>query len=259
MGDEKRSEPVKSAGRALTLVEYVAAEGPKNFTEILEALNIPRSSAHSLLQTLTDAGWLEHEPRSKQYSLGLRAWQVGQRYRGHSDLADVAKGAMDRLVRAVGETVQIARLNGLENIYIAISESDKQMRLASSVGGRLPAHATGVGKVLLSMLDPVAAEQLLRPASLSSFTDRTITDADELLSSLESIRAQGFAMDDEEYVSGCRCVAVPLTSSSEGGMLTAISVTMPTSRTDQNWPESMLQPLRLAANEIRSTLGIPKV
>lgn len=137
MTSPQTTQPVKSADRALALVEFVAAERATSFTAILEALDLPRSSAHGLLQTLTASGWLEHNPQSKQYSLGLRAWQVGPQYRGHHDLENLAKPVMDRLVRAVGETVQLARLDGVENVYIAISESEKEMRLASSVGSRL--------------------------------------------------------------------------------------------------------------------------
>ena len=248
---------MKSADRALALIEFVAAEGTTNFTSILEALDLPRSSAHGLLQTLTASGWLDHNQQSKQYSLGLRAWQVGQEYRGHKDLENIAKPVMDRLARTVGETVQLARLDGIENVYIAISESDKEMRMASSVGSRLPAHATGIGKALLSMLDPAEAERRLRSVMLPRYTDKTVTDVNELMTLVEQVRTRGFGVDDEENISGCRCVAVALTNDVGTGVLSAISVTMPTSRTGESWPDSIVGPLILAAKEIRSILGAP--
>lgn len=258
LAERQGSQSVKSADRALALLEFVASEGFVNFTQILDVLSLPRSSAHGLLKTLIASSWLEQNPQSKQYSLGLRTWQVGQLYRGHSDLVGIAKPVMDRLARTVGETVQLARLDGIENVYIAISESDKEMRLASSVGGRLLAHATGIGKALLSMINPVEAETLLRSRPLPQYTNKTETDVDQLMALINEVRRVGFALDDEEYISGCRCVAVALTNDNNGGILTALSVSMPTSRTDQNWPESIVEPLKLAAREIRSILGIPE-
>ncbi|MGV8882457.1 MAG: IclR family transcriptional regulator [Rhodoglobus sp.] len=246
---------VKSADRALVLVEYVGANGSVSFNEVLAALSLPRSSAHGLLATLVSSGWLHHNPASKRYSLGLRAWQIGQLYEGHSDLVDVARPIMDHLATATGETVQLAVLDGIENVYVAISESPNPMRLASSVGMRLQAYATGIGKALLASIDPGDAETRLRSVTLPRLTEKTVTDVDELVLLLERTRRDGFALDDEEFILGCRCVAVPLTSQQTGGMVSAMSITMPTSRTDAAWPGSILRPLSAAADEIRVALG----
>ena len=256
MSEDRGNPTVKSADRALTVVEFVAGKGSASFTEILEGLHLPRSSAHGLLSTLCAAGWLDHSSSNKQYSLGLRAWQVGQLYTGHQTLANVAKPVMDRLASAQGETVQLALLDGVENVYIAISQTSGGMRLGSSVGMRLLAHATGIGKALLSMLDPDEARRRLNSVALPRLTDKTVTDVAALAELVAAAKAQGFALDDEEYLDGCRCVAVPLTSEAGGGMHAALSITMPTARTDADWPGSVLRPLVAAAQEIRALLGV---
>ncbi len=255
MSIERDAQPVKSADRALTVIEFVAAKGSASFTEILSALQLPRSSTHGLLNTLSQAGWLVHNPSSKQYSLGLRAWQVGQLYTGHQDLANIAKPVMDRLSKTLGETVQLARLDGVENVYIAISRAPASMRLGSSVGMRLLAHATGIGKALLSMLEPREAEARLTSVALPRLTEKTVTEVGPLMELIAEAKARGYALDDEEYLAGCRCVAVPLTSEGGGGITAALSVTMPASRTDDRWPTSILLPLIAAAREIRADLG----
>lgn len=256
MSDDRGNMPVKSADRALAVVEFVAGKGSASFTEILEGLQLPRSSAHGLLNTLSAAGWLDHSASNKQYSLGLRAWQVGQMYTGHQNLANVAKPVMDRLSAVLGETVQLALLDGVENVYIAISQAPNGMRLGSSVGMRLLAHATGIGKALLSMLDQDEAQRRLNSVALPRLTDKTVTDVGALANLVADAKANGYAVDDEEYLDGCRCVAVPLTSESGGGMNAALSVTMPTARTDADWPGSVLRPLGAAAQEIRALLGV---
>lgn len=247
----ERPPQVKSADRTIDLIEFIADHGPIGFNNILTGLGWPRSSTHGLLQTLQRTGWIEHDPQKKLFSLGLKAWQIGQRYAGHRNMVERAQPLMNQLVDTIGETVQLARLDGIENIYIAISESPKPMRLASSVGMRLHSHATGIGKALLSQLDPAEAERRLRAAELPRLTENTMVDVDLIMKELDAIRHRGYAIDDGEYVPGCRCVAVPVATSRDGSVIAALSITMPSSRTDATWPESLVEPLTRAANALK--------
>lgn len=247
--------PVKSAERALAAVDLVARLGSATFAEIAVELGLPRSSAHGLLSTLVDSGWLELTAE-RRYRLGLHVWQIGQRYDGHRLLLEKAKPYMDRLVAATGETVQLARLDGVENVYIGISLSPNPMRMASSIGMRLHAHATGIGKALLSVLDESDARSRLTSVVLPQLTPRTLTDVDDILRAVARARDLGFATDDEEFVAGCRCVAVPVTTERETGIAAAMSITMPTARTDDSWPHGLYPPLRDAAQAIREELGL---
>jgi DNA-binding IclR family transcriptional regulator len=248
---------VKSAGRALDIIDHLAAVGSASFAGIAEGLELPRSSAHGLLRTLVDSGWVEQHPATRAFTLGLRAWQVGQRYDGHRLLIEIAEPVMAALSRSCGETVQLARLDGVENVYIAISPSPNPMRLASTVGMRLHAHATGIGKALLGTLDPAESERRLQEVVLPRLTPRTTTDVGELLAVIERGRVLGYSVDDEEFIDGCRCVALPVTSIGETGIASAMSVTMPTSRTDERWPHSLYEPLRRAVEQVRAGLGLP--
>jgi DNA-binding IclR family transcriptional regulator len=242
---------VKSADRALAILDAVAARGSMRFNELVAVLDLPRSSAHGLLQTLVNRGWLDLDRETRRYSIGLQAWHVGQAYSGHGDLVTVAKPVMDKLAQDLGETVQLARLDGLENVYIAISEAIRPMRLASRVGARLFAHATGIGKALLSQLEPQEARRRVRTVPLPRFTENTVTDPEALDLVIARARERGFAEDNEEVLIGCRCVAVPLLDDGHG-LLTALSVTMPTVRCGPDWPERALRELRTATGVIRA-------
>ena len=255
---EVASEPapdgaVKSADRALAILDAIGQLGSVRFAELITLLGLPRSSAHGLVQTLLSRGWLEQNPSTRELSLGFRVWELGQRYAGHHDLLSVAKPVMDALALEVGETVQLARLDGLENVYIAISESPQPMRLASRVGLRLPSHATGIGKALLSQLDPEEVERRLAGAHLETFTAHTISDPRDLLAVIARVRIEGYGEDNEEYQLGCRCVAVPLrlpTLPAGSSMLTALSVTAPLFRCGPDWPERPLAALRAAVRAL---------
>jgi DNA-binding IclR family transcriptional regulator len=245
---------VKSAERALAVLDLVGERGTVRFAELVSDLGLPRSSAHGLVQTLVSGGWLEHDPASRRYALGLRAWQLGQRYRGHDDLETVAAPVMDGLARELGETVQLARLDGVENVYVAISEAPRPMRLASSVGMRLHAHGTGIGKALLSQLAPDEARRRLSAVALPRFTENTVTDVDALLAVLDRVRRTGFAEDHEEYLPGCRCVAVPLPLDASCALVAALSVTAPVFRCGDDWPRRPYEALRAGAERIRAGL-----
>jgi IclR family KDG regulon transcriptional repressor len=247
---------VKSAERALAIVEFVADQGSVTFAEVLDGLSLPRSSVHGLLGTLVAAGWLErHDDR--RYVLGLRCWEVGQLYGGHRELVDLARPIMDEARTELGETVQLARLDGTDNVYIAISHSPHPMRLASSVGARLPSHATGIGKALLALLQPDELRRRLGSAPLMQMTARTITDVGQLLSAVDEARHRGYATDDSEYLEGCVCVAVPLGRDPRtGGSPVALSVTVPTSRLQKPWPGAYLETLQAAATGIRAEAGL---
>src|SRR5690606_34933625 len=115
--------------------------------------------------------------------------------------------------------------------------------------------ATGIGKALLSQLDPEERARRVSEAPLTKLTDHTITDPELLLAALSECAVQGVALDDEEYVEGCRCVAIPLHTGALG-LETALSVTMPTFRTSAGWPLDILPALRRTATQLRKAIGL---
>jgi DNA-binding IclR family transcriptional regulator len=220
---------VKSADRVFDLLEYLADAKGATFASIVRDLGLPNSSAHQLLQTIAARGFIDFDHQSRLFRLGFRLWEVAQSYAMAEDIAALAQPYMDELRDQTLETVQLAQLDGLENVYLAISESPHAMKLVSSVGSRLSAHATGLGKVLLAGLEPADLTARLEGATLSRYTDKTITTRKALLKALEQIRERGYGEDNEEYVVGCRCVAVPLRNA-QGASFAAMSVSIPTPR-----------------------------
>jgi DNA-binding IclR family transcriptional regulator len=232
-GSPQASSAVKSADRLMSLFEHLAEVGSAPFASIVRAMGLPNSSAYQLLQTACARGFVDFDETSRRYRLGIRIWQVAQAYSLDSDLIASAQPLMDDLVDRVGETVQLARLDGLENVYLAISESPHPMKLVSAVGKRLASHGTGLGKVLLSGLGDEELRRRLAGARLQRFTDRTITDPDVLVDRCRRIREQGFGEDAEEYAVGCRCLAMPIHGPG-GATIAALSVSVPTPRYDEH-------------------------
>lgn len=245
---------VKSAERTLRILEYVAQHGHATFMDLVNELQLPRSSTHGLLATLSEMSWVRYDEQRKHFVLGVKAWQISQSANDSESLARAARPEMQRVTDFTGETVQLAVLDGVDNVYLAITDSPHPMRLASSVGNRLSAHATGIGKALLSLLPEDEAERRIRSMALTRHTDHTITDAGQLMDVVREARERGYATDNEEYVEGCVCVAVPVATSAEVGIECAISLTVPIVRRPQGWPEDSLEALKDARTAIRGRL-----
>ncbi len=199
----------------LQIIERIAVKGPLAFSEAVAELGLPASSTHSLLQTHALRNYLLLDPEERRYHIGLRLWEVAQTHVTSESLMRLAQPIMDRAVELTGETVQLARLYGLENIYVAISESPQPIKLVSAVG-----------KVQLAGLPESELRRWLSWVTLPRFTTNTIVDREALLLALREIRDRGYATDNEEYVVGCRCVAMPIRDVS-GAVVAAMSVMIP--------------------------------
>jgi IclR family KDG regulon transcriptional repressor len=221
---------VKSARRVLDVVEFLASRpGGASFPVLGEQLKLPKSSLHSLLMTLTDRGWIYLDESSRQYRLGMRVWQVAQNFVYLDSLAQLSRTHLTAARDELNETVQLAVLDGIDNVYIAKVEADHPLRLVSHVGSRLPAYATGLGKVLLAGLEPAELRRRMAGATFTRFTERTITRLDELEQRLAEIRARGYGEDEGEYTPGVYCVAVPV-SAEDSVPVAAMSCSIPSAR-----------------------------
>jgi DNA-binding IclR family transcriptional regulator len=252
-GTGSSSSGVKSAERVLAILEYLATTREATFSSIARDLGLPSSSAHELLRTMARRRFIELDPLNRRFYLGIRVWEIAQGYTAASNLVVLARPLMQELTAKTLETVQLACLDGLENVYLAISESPHPMKLVSKPGGRLPAHATGLGKVLLASLSDDELARRLDGIELAQFTERTIVDAEALRLELGRIRARGFGEDNEEYVVGCRCIAIPIRGP-ELGVVAAMSVSVPTPRFNQSVARWVREALGKTAAELESRL-----
>ena len=247
----------KSAIRALDVLEALAggysARG-LSFTELLRMLGVPKSSLHELLTVLTERGFVEYERESRTYMLGIRVWENGQAYLRHHELVSMARPVMEQIVAQVNETVQVAVLDGVENVYLAKVDCSHPLRLQSEVGRRLFAPPTGLGKVLLAALPEDVRRARLQGCELPRFTPQTLTDMPTLLSELAVVEGRGFAVDDQEYTPGLLCVAVPI-HDHLGRVAAAMSVSIPVIRAGHHQMARALAALAAGSLEIARRLG----
>ncbi|WP_020577211.1 IclR family transcriptional regulator [Actinopolymorpha alba] len=246
---------VKSAERTLAILELLTSrEDPLTFTEIAQTLHYPRSSLHGLLRTLVERGWAEFDPTQRSFALGIRTLEAGNAYTRALGLVERALPHMEQVRDNIDETVQLAVLNGLHNVYVAKVDGRQTLTLASEVGRRLPAYATGVGKVLLAGLGQAELDRRLGDFQLTAITSHTITDKARLRAHLQNVRRRGFAVDNEEYTIGIRCVAVPIFDYSRQ-VVAALSISVPAIRFTPAHRERAHRLLVEAAYRLSTALG----
>jgi len=245
-----RVNGVKSSLRTLDVLELLSSSPQRRtVANMARELCIPKSSLHGILRTMAARGWLEVDATGTLYGVGLRALIAGNAYVESDDIVVLAQSALDRLSDLTAETVHLGRLDGADIVYLAKRESIHALRLYSAVGRRLPAHATALGKVLLSQLAPDDVEARLS-WPLPELTEYTITDPDVLHTELAAVRERGFATDDGENTLGIKCVAVALPRLGES--LNAVSVSVPESRMTQDRRAEIIDALRGEAQTIGS-------
>jgi DNA-binding IclR family transcriptional regulator len=244
---EERSPSVKSALRAVQLLEVLADRGglPARLRELADDLGAPRSSVHALLRTLTASGWVRTDATGTLYTLGIRALLVGASFLEADPYVRAARPVLADLRDELGETVHLARLDNDRVVYLITQESGRERRRISRVGRWLPAHATSLGKAIL-------ADRGTTPAGpLERLTEKTITDPAVLAAELQQIRGRGYATDDEEGTPGLKCVGVPLRYTSP--VTDAISCSVPLDRMTPERQEEVIGALTRAAHQLEES------
>jgi DNA-binding IclR family transcriptional regulator len=221
---------LSSVSKALTLLDAFTAEKPElTLSELARRAGAHKSSAFRLLATLEAHGFVEKSPSGRGYRLGWKPLELSGRLLGRYELRELAAPHMEELAQRSGEIVHLSILDGAEIVYLEKRGRSQLLTVSTTVGGRSPAHASAMGKVLLAGLQAEEAQRLLGSRPLKRFTPTTITDRRRLGRELEAIRRQGFALDNEEAFPGIRCVAAPLRGRA-GRVLAALSLTVPAQR-----------------------------
>ncbi len=231
---------VKSAARALDLLDDIAAQGPGTQLQLANRLGIPKSSLHALLRTMCARGWLDTDPTGSVYRLGIHTLTVSSAYLDGDPVLSRAAAVMDEIAAATEETVHLGRLEGADVIYTAKRESKHPLRMHSAVGRRLPAYATSLGRAMLAE-QPESVRAELVPHTIEPLTSQATTDRDEVLAIIDKAQLLGYAMESEESCLGVRCfgVALPFSRNSTD----ALSVAVPISRLDQSREDFIIETL----------------
>ena len=244
---------VQSLERAFDLLETMAdAGGVIGLSRLAAESGLALPTIHRLIRTLVDLGYVRQEP-SRQYSLGPRLIRLGES--ASHLLGTWSRPYLSGLVDDLGESANLAILDGDQVVYVAQVQSRHSMRMFTEVGRRVYPHCTAVGKALLAHLPPQDVHALLARTGMPAQTEHTITDPTRFAEEIDRVRDQGYATDDGEQEIGVRCVAVPVLGTSNR---LAISISGPAPRMTTELVERAAPLLRRAAEDLADELAVPQ-
>ncbi len=197
MSNETEPRVDSTLSKGLTILEKLTTlKAGMGVSELSRELGLTKSNTFRLLQTLSALGYVRREP-DKTYSATLKTWQVGRSVVENLNLRTAASQMMLYLSEETKETIYLAVRDGLNVVYIDKVESTKPIRSWNPIGGTAPLHCVGTGKAILAADYRVLRDQII--GSLERFTDRTITDMDELDKDVSETRLRGYAIDTGEF------------------------------------------------------------
>jgi IclR family pca regulon transcriptional regulator len=246
---------VQSLERGLAVIRAFDARHPElTLSEVARICDLTRAAARRFLLTLADLGYVRTDGR--MFSLTPRVLELGYAYLSSLSLPEVAEPHLERLVAEVHESSSLCVLDDDSIVYVARVPTSRIMTVAINVGTRFPAYATSMGRVLLSGQPDDAVDAYLERVKLTRLTARTIATVPALRSELRRIRAQGYAIVDQELEEGLRSIAAPIRDRA-GTVVAAVNVSVHASRNSvESMRRDLLPPLLAATARIDADLRV---
>jgi IclR family transcriptional regulator, KDG regulon repressor len=243
---------LQTIDRALDVLAAFGSKHEFGVSEMARSVGLPKSATHRILSTLAERGFLE-QGANHRYRLGLKVLELGNACRLRMGVATIAKPIMENLSIQTNCNSHLAKLDGIEVVDLLRTEYPAPFRIGRTAMLRRPAHCTALGKALLAFSDArVAAE--VAAAGLPRLTRYTITNPERFAAELERVRQRGYAVDNEEFYAGRRCLAAPIFDE-HGRVAAAISVSgMITDVTEDRVP-AFAKIVMDSASQITDQLG----
>jgi DNA-binding IclR family transcriptional regulator len=220
-------QTIQKAGELLALYDRDHTEW--GVREAASRLKIAKSSAFDLMSSLAELGFL-NKTEENRYRLGWRLVTLSETLLATTELRKEARPVMEDLAAQYQETIHLAVLDGTQAVYVDKLEGRQAVRVElTSLGARLYAHCSALGKVLLAYTSEEEVKRIIQSAGLPRFTSNTITEEESLLQNLSKIRKQGYAYDMEEILLDLCCVGAPIYDHT-GQVIAAISMSIPAYR-----------------------------
>jgi DNA-binding IclR family transcriptional regulator len=209
--NQSKASQHRAAKRALEVIEFIAeSEDPLSLSELAHRAQLPKSTAHSLVHTLTAEGFLERGAHSGKYALGPRLLRLLGRLPDQFELPRIARPIMQRLVDEMGETALIGIRRANRVLYVEQVEAPQFIRYVAPLGEPRPLHCTSIGKLFVAFLPEDEVRAMLAENPPDAITAYTKTNIQEILAEARAVKEQGFALNREESISGVTAIAAPI-------------------------------------------------
>jgi len=241
--------------RTFQILDILATdESGLGVTGLAERMGLHKSTTHRLVMVLEASRFVEKNGESGKYRLGSRILELGLSALARLDVYQVARPHLRDLVAESGETAHLGVMRDGQITSVVHVESNQALRTGSQVGTHHPAHCSSLGKAILACSVPEQVDIFLRGRTLEAFTRNTITSPSLFLKEIESVRRNGYAIDDEEREEGLRCIGAPVWDST-GEVVAAVSIAGPVFRITRDRLGVLAAAVVKSAERISAGLG----
>lgn len=256
MAEEKETKnPVQSAERIFQVLEMLADNGEMGLMELSTVLGLHKSTVHRLLMSLIYMGYAKQNETTQKYMLTYKLVNMSGKILDRMDILQIAKPYMERLSAISGETVHLVQREGSDILYIyKIEAKVGTIRMVSHVGMIHPMYCSGVGKAIMATLPEKEVRKIWDASIIEKKTDKTIVTFEDMLTTLEEVRKNGYALDDEENEEGVRCIAASLRGYGKN-VKYAFSISGPVSRMTKERLEELAVDMKKVQAELQRELG----
>jgi IclR family KDG regulon transcriptional repressor len=246
---------IQSLERAFAILEAVArSRDGINLADLSKTVGLHNSTTFHLAKTMAQLGYISHVRDSKRYRIGSKLFTLAAGALDENSFLALATPMLETLTAETGESGHFAIRSGKDIVVIARTAGSGLLQMVDRTGAQRPAHATALGKVLISALNDAQIRQVLGTETLRRFTSKTIVERHALLREIDEVRKKGIAYDDGEFDEEVRCAAVPVYDFA-GRIVGAIGISGPVWRLSLQALQSKSQHVREAAKTLSGQLG----
>jgi IclR family transcriptional regulator, pca regulon regulatory protein len=246
---------VQSLARGLAVIRAFDETHPEmTLSEVARITGFSRAAARRFLHTLVQLGYVGTDGRI--FTLTPRVLELGFAYLSSVSLPEIAQPHLERLVSQVHESASVSVLDGPDIVYVARVPTSRIMTVSINIGTRFPAYATSMGRAMLAYRPDAELAEYLARVELTPLSSRTVSNIDELRRELARIRAQGWALVDQELEAGLRAVAAPIRDKADR-VVAAVNISTHASDTSRDHARQvLLPPLLETAARIEADLRV---
>lgn len=252
--DQTDNTIVRSLDRGMLILGFLAESDGISLSELSERSEQSSATVYRALITLQSREIVEFEENTQLWYIGAGAFRIGSVFLNRTNILQRSRPVMQNLMRLIGETANLGIERNDWVLFVSQVESSQTIRAFFPPGTRNPMHASGIGKTLMANFPRERVQKIIKEQGLERFTDKTITDPDQLFTELEAIKRKGFAVDDEERTEGMRCIAAPIFDA-YGDPIAGLSISGPTFRIPQNATSKIGEIVSDSARAVTKDLG----
>ncbi len=249
---------IKTVESTLDILDFLLVNGSVSFSTLQQGIEIPKSSLHSIIESLLRHDYVVFDDDKKQYHLSLKFLCFGEKVKSfQKPLVEIAQPILQQLTDEVHETSFLGITANYKQVIIGVCESDNALRSTAKVGEHSLMHYTGIGKVLLSGMSHEDIDKYINLHGLEKKTENTIASKEKLLEELQKISQTGYAIDNLEHNKYIRCIGSGIRNR-EGNIIAAVSISGPKDRVSLERMEELAKKVINAADKISERIkGLP--